>query len=283
MRTFLIAFLILAWPSSLMALVRTPEEIQEHFEHLVQLNIQAADLPKDERIQRLGRSVVQLSQPSIFPNQEAARPVYEEAQLILLTTPGHAYYYRDLILKAKDKGFANGQPANVPGYHDYTLERMYALETLSHLPSLETMEVLNGFLDDTDRPSGEPGDIGYFNDLALTSITTFRKLIEEDARKDHGMTWKQWRDAVRAGELTFHFKGSKIRYNFEGPVPEQKTRPPRSAPSSQSPSDPSSRTPSSSTSDLGETSPGNRNIILAIATLILLSTIAWWGYTKRKT
>lgn len=263
-----------------MALVRTPEEVQKHFDQICRIVEGAGNVDEAVRIEQLGRALVQLSQPSIFPDQELARPVYLEAQRKLLEIDGHAIFYRDKILKAKNNAFTNGEPSTEPAYHGYTRERMWSLQRLSHLPSLETMDVLSNFLDDTDRPSGEEGDLGYYNSLAVTCTTTLRKLIQEDAKKDYALSWREWRDEVRAGRLTFRFKGSDIRYNFEGPVPEKEER--------------SSKPLPSESSNLGEDGNGeNRGIetqsdksaafgnkYVGMAAIVLLASVGCWALSK---
>ena len=253
--------------AQLQALAKFEDEIDAAFQ-----------LPPTERFPLIGTMLRKLSRQNIF-QVERRQTVYEATLQRYLETPGHAHYYRDRILEAKAKAFTDGQPKTEPAYSDYLTERGTSLQTLALLPSVETMEVLMAFLDDHDRPSGEPGDLGYFNPLSLQITPILEQLLEDPAPR--GTSWLDWRDEVRRGQRTFRFKGSEIRYNFVGPAPDKVTRPPKPLPSEASGHSPSD---SGEQPNRGNTTPDPhpaRNTIAALAGTLLLLSLLWWAYTKR--
>lgn len=208
--------------------------------------------------------------------------LYRQTQHLLTSTPGHAHYYRDLILEAKNKAFTNGQLSTEPAYSNYTDVRMYALLTLSYLPSLETMEVLSDFLDDQDKPANYDVEPDYFYPLCQAIPPALKRLIQEDPQKDFQPTARPWRDEVRAGRLTFRFKGSDKRYNFEGRVADKAPRPEKSQTSSDPLSSPMTGDPDSSSIATDNATTSSRNVIIACSALFLLVALAWWARTNRK-
>lgn len=208
--------------------------------------------------------------------------MYGHVQEALLDTPGHAHYYRDLILEAKGKAFKPGQASSEPEYSQYCRERMYALLTLAELPSVETVEVLTEFLDDMDQPSNHENDSGYFAPLAWYSRGTLHNMIADGPENYFAITaWREWRDDIRRGHRTFRFKGSDVRYDFDGPVPEKSVREDKPNPSR------SGRADAGTEGEARPSAPGEPGEAgapkhyLVIAALALAAAIGVWIYSRR--
>ncbi|NNC87935.1 MAG: hypothetical protein HKN82_05680 [Akkermansiaceae bacterium] len=150
--------------------------------------------------------------------------VFQDAQDALLNVPGHAEYYGKEIREFRDR--VHGEPLNAGLRSKYLNYRMYAFQTLEHLPSVETVRVLADFLDDTEWvPWSKTDPASPPVPLASKSAATLRKLITGVPKSSSSFAdWHQWRDEIRAGQSTFRFKGSEVRYNFAGPVAERGER-----------------------------------------------------------
>jgi len=102
-----------------------------------------------ESIQKLGSWIIKLSQQG-SPNWERGdRPVFHAAQAALLNIAGHAEYFRDRVLAAQaaHRDDLNSTEGSIK-YGNYLDERRTMHQTLSQLPSAETVRVLGEFLSD---------------------------------------------------------------------------------------------------------------------------------------
>jgi hypothetical protein len=168
-------------------------------------------LELEERLNLLCTAVRKLSQPSIYANQEAARPVYELAVEKFKVVPGYADHFRQKMLDMKELGAVGGAR-----YSEYLRERGNILLALRHIQTPETVAMLASLLDDDDL-EGAPE---WTPTLGKASAVTIKHIIESppaeyvvDIRP-----WLAWREHVEQGKQTYSFKGSDRRYNFEGEV-----------------------------------------------------------------
>src|SRR5690606_10428444 len=99
-----------------------------------------ADKPHEEAIPRLGKLLFQLSMETNM--EKNGRPVFHAAQTALLQIPGHAEFYRDRILTARmqlDQFQRGEEVTHVPGMTSFERELSWGMQTLSQLPSPETV------------------------------------------------------------------------------------------------------------------------------------------------
>ncbi|MGD7654755.1 MAG: hypothetical protein ACQCXQ_16170 [Verrucomicrobiales bacterium] len=171
--------------------------------------------------------------------------VYFELQTALLSIPGHAEYYRDEIERER----AKVEPGGYQGSYDQY--RHWWFETLSCLPSPETIWVLGEYLgDERDAakeakraggmlPGGVPnsrysvdtiGIIGLRHpaeeppekeEFRLRSDRTYEENMRaafdyhEKRRAERLKPWDAWWAEVKAGERAFSFKGQDVEYRFK--------------------------------------------------------------------
>jgi hypothetical protein len=153
--------------------------------------------------------------------------IYEDIQSVMLSIPGHARYFAAEI-KREQKEVAK-YPANTGPRVSYDRTRGWYLETLSHLPSAETISVLGEFLsDDIDTPlrlmdpGSDWGENPSANSCGASFVITAIGLRDPPASKDsydadpdaHLAKSRAWWEEVKTGERTFSFKGQAVEYRF---------------------------------------------------------------------
>ncbi len=233
--------------SMLVALQTTPESEAKARQNWLQRFNNSPNLPNEEAIPILGDGIRRLGDQSIFHDQDAARPIYQEGQRILLSIPGHAYYYRDQINAAKPK-LRSGEIS----LNDWFNLLMYSFQTLQHMPSEETVEVLGEFgKDQFGLPGSEnpddykniPGIEGWDSDLssagtarispyaynALDSLGIESPPDEEKNVSLRDRVWGPWWEEVRTGRRKYRFKGSDALHPVNAPpgAPREIRRPGR--------------------------------------------------------
>jgi hypothetical protein len=214
------------------------------------IKIQKAEsLPPEQAIDILGRCVVKMTRKAIFQIDERWK-VYHEAQIALISIPGHAEYYEKKIKAARlryeeakaeyDKGDGTtGIDEKAVTKSKLGNEQRYGFETLAQLPSVETVRVLGDFLsDDRGKFIPPPGlsetEIATLGQRWLESPSSFyaaqalndlplktrpfpqkRYLGEDDVRP-----WLLWYQQIKEGRRTFSFEGDPQEYDLTGPVRE---------------------------------------------------------------
>ncbi|GAA5115800.1 hypothetical protein GCM10023212_01110 [Luteolibacter yonseiensis] len=142
-----------------------------------------------------------------------------------MAIPGYADYYDKKIRRNMDDEVAKNGKGN-------ERERMWAFQTLEHLPSPETVKVLGELLyDDRDPYKGATGfeDTGAPRpNFRYASMTLTRLGIQKAPMKNkypdgsvgyddsEVETWKVWYEQVKAGTRTFSFEGDDTIYNLAG-------------------------------------------------------------------
>jgi hypothetical protein len=205
----------------------------------------AVNLSPDQSIPQLGYTLKRLGgwqRPDTLT-------VYNEAQSKLLSIPSHATYYRNKIKAAQAEVKAGRMTLNV-----WSRLRIDSFQTLQHLPSEETVEVLIGFLEDNfacaDSRNPEdyqiPGLESYREwDMSVRApaASSLANLgIENppgrtDSHIDGGGVrrgWIQWWNEVKAGKRKYRFKGSSVEHPVNAPPgtarevrrPERHSEPP---------------------------------------------------------
>jgi hypothetical protein len=147
----------------------------------------------------------------------------QDIQNTLLSIPGHAKYFADEIERKR----AMIQPGEYTG--DYDRLRVFHFETLSHLPSPETVKILGSFLyDDKDfenmtvveaagekhlsggRSPNSKYATGAFILLEIQNPPYPKSAYIADIEK-----WRTWYDEIKSGKKAFSFKGQKVEYRFK--------------------------------------------------------------------
>jgi hypothetical protein len=177
--------------------------------------------PDTSHIKQLGDIVRHLGRDlkNLEPESEE---LYNEAQHVLLSIPGHAEYYGNEI-----KNLTDGEIAGTSTAH--TATRGWYFETLSRMPSPETVRVLGELLFDERNPfKGDPTDAPWQASCWGAEDAIFHLGLKNMPVKegpfpfyeDDLHTWQLWYEQVRAGTRTFSFKGNDTVYTLAGPVTE---------------------------------------------------------------
>lgn len=185
----------------------------------------------EEYIEVLGRGLRKTSNDTIF-YQGGADEVHEILKAKLLSIPGHAEYFGNRINEEREKvdrlrAEGNEYATTSDLYH----AQRYGFETLSYLPSVETVRVLGSFLEDDrgkDRMFGPSGErSGEFPNRGFAAQTLAQLPIAnkpatdpEDVRKGTTVlsaTYLKWFKEVESGKRTFRFIGDPVDYDLRGP------------------------------------------------------------------
>lgn len=188
---------------------------------------ESMELPEQKKIAEIGSLV----RGSAINRSSGARPYpeeisnirmdfFERAQSALISIPGHAQHYDEEIRRmqkeVKDVGMTVGSRVTYDRY------RALALNTLSYLPSPETVRVLGGFLwDEQDRLGSLRLDYYTNNELAIMALG--RIGLQDTPRIDaNGVIksidierWQEWYKMVQSGQRTFSFVGQSVEYRFK--------------------------------------------------------------------
>jgi len=155
--------------------------------------------------------------------------IYRKLQFEFLSIPGHAEYFGRRIREANE-------PLKGPEYgkfvHEARNERMYGFQTLSNLPSPETVKVVGEMLSDTWRkefnpPPGSEDVVRPPNSLALDAIdgclrnlplrdppSVPRLMAGYDPEVVWVLPWQNWYSEIKSGKRAFSFKGQNVEYRF---------------------------------------------------------------------
>jgi len=191
-----------------------------------------AGRPLDERIEILGRGAA-LGDDRGIDNDKEKYDIFIRAQASLLAIPGHAEYYRDQILKAREEYEGDPLVGKGPALAALTTEQTYAFRTLSQLPSVETVRVLGEFLADDRGKIGEPGPPPVMTEgrsmespncsLALDALHGLplvnKPVAAEHANDDKDLeAYRLWYAQIKSGNRTFRFVGDPTEYDLDGPA-----------------------------------------------------------------
>ncbi|MCW1925654.1 hypothetical protein OKA05_24055 [Luteolibacter arcticus] len=209
---------------------------------MVRLSAALPDVPDDQQgAQRwLNRRILEIEQISTKPNHEALpklgemirqlgvldyrdceekEEVMKKLRIYITEIPGHAEWFGKEI-KAMTDNKINRTGLQFEG------GRGWYFQTLSQLPSPETVKVLGEQLFDERSPFEGPLNEAewkpscYFAAAALHNLGLENPPVKTsyaDYRNDL-RTWQLWFEQVRAGTRTFSFKGDKTIYSLAGPV-----------------------------------------------------------------
>lgn len=223
-------FCAIGWSGALAA--RTPEWHDEKMKVIEA----SKDMPRDQKIETLGAFARIGADRSAIPN-DLQMEVYRRARDILITIPGHAEYYSKKIKDAqreveRQRGVSGREGAAKSKLLE---EQMYGFETLSQLPTPETVKVLGEFLFDPWglKPGAKPGEApnndkfgeSSHADYALNILARLPLETRANTTPAERTTywadidaWKLWYEQVKAGNRTFRFEGDPQEYNLNGPV-----------------------------------------------------------------
>lgn len=180
----------------------------------------ARTLEPREKILALGLGLRSMGWRRSFPDHGIEVDLmYRKLQQELLSTPGHARYFADeverLIADPKNAGSSVRERS------------WYLRQTLVHLPSPETIQVLGSYLYD-ERFSLDPtvvnsGATGPTYALVAVALRHIGLRETEDYIRTQGTRWtteediesiRRWWEEVKTGERTFSFKGQDVEYRF---------------------------------------------------------------------
>jgi hypothetical protein len=145
--------------------------------------------------------------------------IYRNAQQILISTPGHAKYFADEVERFR-KEVQHLPRGNQVGYDR---ERQWLIaETLRHLPSPETIQVLGNYLDDERDTPPELvflPENSFLGCVALSEIGLRNPPVSARPGmhnwREELVKQKAWYAQVKAGAIPFSFVGQKLEYRFK--------------------------------------------------------------------
>lgn len=184
------------------------------------------EIPPERAIPLLGSALSKISRYNIYQSKDRIS-VYDKAREQLLSIPGHAQYFADELERER------ADLAPEENRSDYNnRRRLYIAETLSHLPSPETVSVLGRYLfDERDEPPPidprkdsdmEPVPsstrLAYecFMNIGLRNPPVTREGYWKSADRERyaiSLT-RAWWEKVKSGQLTFSFLGKKMEYRI---------------------------------------------------------------------
>lgn len=229
MKLILILFSITALTSNLMSMNPPNDPIQAEIWYETMRNRVNIDLPDEkdhEKVLRLSEYISRLGRKIPHESDKNWTDLFSSVQNKLMEVPNYAKFLTDDLIT--DRNRLNGLPMNSAGWFAYHAKRhRYISETLAHLPSPESILALGDFLADRqDLPSVTGGDSADFpNNSALAAqalsniglrnapIPPGFVVFGEDVSSPPELSI--WFAKVRAGDLTFSFRGQKVEYRFK--------------------------------------------------------------------
>jgi hypothetical protein len=158
----------------------------------------------------------------IYPNKdERWNQSFEAVRNHMLNTPNHAKFFAEEVRsKQAEVAHIPIKPVGERITYDQ-LRYRYLVNTLSQLPSPETIQVLGEFLhDDKDWPEGPVlGTYSANNGHALYSL---KRIGLSNPPENHPYNdspsclkqWQEWFEELKAGKRTFSFVGQNVEYRF---------------------------------------------------------------------
>ena len=185
---------------------------------------QAEHLDPNSKFDALWLGLRNMGHRAKIPDHSAAiDQIFGEIQRNLLATPGHAQHFADLIERER----AALKPGEYGGSYD-NHRFWYLRETLSHLPSPETVKVLGHYLDDdrdTPARSEAASDGGAPSANSIIAMDALLLLELRDAPYPPGRYYAYWHTAelevvrkwfapIKSGEKSFSFRGQAVEHRF---------------------------------------------------------------------
>lgn len=190
---------------------------------------EARTLPAEERPAQLWLGLRNMGHRNSMEGcSTEVQVIYRKIQAELLSIPSHARYFADEIKREQKE--VTEYPTSTGPRVSYDFNRACYFNTLSHLPSPETIAVLGDFLsDDIDTPrikiapDSDWGENPRANSFASTITLSAIGLREPPASmkaydanpEDHLAKSRAWWEEVKAGRKTFSFVGQKVEYRFK--------------------------------------------------------------------
>lgn len=174
------------------------------------------EYPTRENVVNLGRKLIGVAHYNSGSEEE--RVAINIIVTTLLSIPGHAQYIADEVERFR-KEVQHLPRMNQVGYDR---ERQWLIaETLRHLPSPETIQVLGHYLDDERDTPPELvflPENSFLGCVALSEIGLRKSPVSARPGihnwREELVKQKAWYAQVKAGTLTFSFVGQKVEYRF---------------------------------------------------------------------
>ena len=200
-----------------------------------------AETVEHQKLDQLGEVIRGVGHFKQFGNRYSLGQLPElltEVQSAMISIPGHADYIAKSIkdLQTKLNNAPEADKWNVRPAYDSA--QASGFETLSHLPSAETVRVLGEFLYD------EEGGINMKEGASMPTldesmaqqkkncnkaVITLSVLIDSPPVEKSGSlraevfeAWRRWHEQVKAGQRTFRFVGDPTEYDLNGRAPKEK-------------------------------------------------------------
>ncbi|MEI6607160.1 MAG: hypothetical protein WCP35_17750 [Verrucomicrobiota bacterium] len=182
----------------------------------------------DQRIEALG-AFVRIGSHGRMDEEQMA--IFKKSQAAILAIPGHAEYYRDRILKAREAYDTSGDD-RIRFLHEWIKEQD-GFRVLAQLPSVETVRILGEFLADERGKIGGPGPPPVMTEgrsmespncyLALSALHSLplvnKPVAVKHANDDKDLeTYRLWYAQIKSGNRTFRFEGDSTEYDLNGPA-----------------------------------------------------------------
>lgn len=161
-----------------------------------------------------------------------------EVQSVIIMIPDHAAHFAKNIkdLQTKLNNAPEADKWNVRPAYDSA--QANGFETLSHLPSVETVRVLGEFLYDEEGGLGmkEGGPMPTIDEIMAQqkrncdkAVMALSALVDSPPIEKSGSlraevfeAWRQWFEEIKSGRRTFRFEGDPTEYDLNGPAPKDK-------------------------------------------------------------
>lgn len=153
-------------------------------------------------------------------NQNSERAeIFSRSQRLLLDIPGHAQY----IVAEVERNRKEEEHLPRGNQTSYDREREWLIgETLSHLPSPETIQVLGDYLDDERDPPPKIVFLPANSFLACVALSEIGLRDPPVSSRPGIHNWREeqvkqkaWHAKVKAGIIPFSFVGQKVEYRFK--------------------------------------------------------------------
>lgn len=211
--------------------------------------------------------------------------VYHRIQDILISTPGHAEYQKQIIENALKTLSSLPDHQKRSFLCGYRRTQAKVFQTLELLPSPETVRVLGDFLSDErgglDYKEGDPiptedDFMCYQVQNCIPAATALRSLIDDPLsnrkpRSDQYHDWRLWYNQIKAGTRPIRFKGDPKEYHLENSARAE------DAPLT---TRPSKRPPPQSSEATGINSPTPSPTPWIIAAIASFSATIGWYFLK---
>lgn len=211
-------------PVSLHSQARTEDDYQRETEQIALWEgrlAEAKKLPQHERLQKLLLGLRNMGHRRSNPERlSGVDVVFRDIQTELLSIPGHAKFIANEVERLREES----QHLPRENQSSYDAQRQVLIdETLRHLPSPETVQVIGHYLDD-ERDLPPPKSL-FLPENAFLACNALADLGLRDApvtKRPGFASWKEavakqraWYAQVNAGIIPFSFIGQNVEYRFK--------------------------------------------------------------------